>query len=223
MQHPIRVLLVDDHPVVRKGLAACLGRAPSLAVIGEAADGREGLRLARSLRPDIVLTDMDMPNLNGLGLAAALRKELPGIKVLVLSMHSDSDGVLQVLQSGACGYILKAAPMEELIHAVEQVCAGRNYFSDEVARVALSRLVTGQAPHSGSQLTPREREVLILIAEGLSNKEIACRLDLGVRTIETHRERVMRKLNIHSIAGLTRYAVAKGLISLPGHFAAEPR
>jgi DNA-binding NarL/FixJ family response regulator len=212
---PIRVLLADDHPVVRKGLSSCLAQAQNVAIVGEATDGQEALRKARELVPDVVLMDIEMPMLNGLTAADILRKEKPGIKVLLLSMHNDSDFVMRILQSGARGYILKQAPTEELLKAIETINAGETYFSQDVARLALNQFVRGQGdgPHAG-QVSAREREVLIAIAEGLSNKEIACRLGVGVRTIETHRERIMRKLNIHSIAGLTRFAIAKGLVPL---------
>jgi two-component system, NarL family, nitrate/nitrite response regulator NarL len=212
---PIRVLLADDHPVVRKGLSSCLAQAQHIVIVGEARDGQEALRKARELAPDLVLMDIEMPLLNGLTAADILRKENPGVKVLLLSMHNDSDFVMRILQSGARGYILKQAPTDELLKAIEIVHAGDSYFSQDMARLALNQFVRGQgeAPHTG-QVSAREREVLIAIAEGLSNKEIACRLGVGVRTVETHRERIMRKLNIHSIAGLTRFAIAKGLVPL---------
>jgi two-component system nitrate/nitrite response regulator NarL len=211
----IRVLLADDHPVVRKGLSSCLAHSGQVVIVGEATDGQEALRKAKELAPDLVLMDIEMPLLNGLTAADILRKENPAVKVLLLSMHNDSDFVLRILQSGARGYILKQAPTEELIKAIEMINAGETYFSQDVARLALNQFVRGQSdgPHAG-QISAREREVLIAIAEGLSNKEIACRLGVGVRTVETHRERIMRKLNIHSIAGLTRFAIAKGLVPL---------
>jgi two-component system nitrate/nitrite response regulator NarL len=211
----IRVLLADDHPVVRKGLGSCLAHAEQVVIVGEATDGQEALRKVKELAPDLVLMDIEMPLLNGLTAADILRKENPAVKVLLLSMHNDSDFVIRILQSGARGYILKQAPTEELIKAIEMIHAGETYFSQDVARLALNQFVRGQGdgPHAG-QISAREREVLIAIAEGLSNKEIACRLGVGVRTVETHRERIMRKLNIHSIAGLTRFAIAKGLIPL---------
>jgi two-component system nitrate/nitrite response regulator NarL len=210
------VLLADDHPVVRRGVSVCLGRYENLQIVGEAADGLEALAKARELSPDIVLMDVDMPNMNGLTATEMLRKELPRVRVLILSMHTHPDFVSRILQSGARGYILKNAPSEELAKAIETVHGGEGYFSPAVARAALSQLVrNGSEGPQVSQISDREREVLIGIAEGLSNKEIACRLNVGVRTAETHRERIMRKLNIHSIAGLTRFAISKGLISLP--------
>jgi len=159
--------------------------------------------------------DIDMPLLNGLTASDLLRKENPNLKILVLSMHNDSDYIVRILQSGARGFILKQAPTEELVKAIEMIHSGETYFSQDVARLALNQFVRGPAdgPQT-SQISAREREVLIAIAEGLSNKEIACRLGVGVRTVETHRERIMRKLNIHSIAGLTKFAIAKGLLPL---------
>jgi two-component system nitrate/nitrite response regulator NarL len=212
---PIRILLADDHPVVRKGISSCLSRMDHLQVVGEAADGREALRMAHELVPDIVLMDIDMPHLNGLGATQTLQKELPQIKVLVLTMYSNPDYVGRILQSGARGYVLKEASTEELVKAIEMVNGGETYFSSQVATKALNQFVRGGGGGGPfTQLTKREREVLIHIAEGLSNKEIANQLGVGVRTVETHRERIIRKLDIHSVAGLTRYAVAKGLVSL---------
>jgi two-component system, NarL family, nitrate/nitrite response regulator NarL len=218
MKKKIKLLLVDDHPVVRKGIASCLAGHEHLQIVGEAADGQEGLRKARELMPDIVLMDIDMPQMSGLAVTELLRKELPKIKVLILSMHSNSEFVLRIIQTGACGYVLKEAPTEELVRAIDTVSAGEAFFSPEVARVALNKYVrgVGSADAAAAQLTNRERQVLIQIAEGLSNKEIAGELGVGVRTVETHRERIMRKLNIHSVAGLTKFAIAKGMVSLNG-------
>lgn len=211
----IRLLLVDDHPIVRKGLSSCLARHEHLVVVGEAADGREALAKAKELLPDVMLLDLDMPNMSGLAVSQVLRKELPQVKVIILSMHQRVEYLLSILQSGARGYVLKETPPEELVKAIETVNAGDSYFSPEIARLALNRFVqgNGEGPDLAT-LTNREQEVLVLIAEGLSNKEIASHLNVGVRTIETHRERIMRKLGIHSIAGLTRFAIAKGLITL---------
>lgn len=215
-KRPVRVLLADDHPVVRKGMMSCLSGREQVQIVGEAADGQEALRKAKELAPDLVLMDMDMPKMNGLTAAEMLRRENPAVKVLILSMHNQTDYVLRILNCGARGYVLKGASTEELLNAIETVQAGQTCFSPDVARVALSQYVNG--PGEGpqvAQISNREREVVIAIAEGLSNKEIACRLNVGVRTVETHRERAMRKLNIHSVAGLTRFAIQKGLVPLP--------
>ncbi len=218
MKNTIKLLIVDDHPVVRKGISICLARHQQMQVIGEAANGRDALRLARELRPDIMLMDIDMPQMNGLAATEALRRELPKVKVLILSMHSNTEYVLRIIQSGARGFVLKEAPTDELVRAIETVNAGEAYFSSDVAQVALNKFVRGNsAAADTAHLTSREREVLIHISEGLSNKEIACQLGVGVRTVETHRERIMRKLNIHTVAGLTRYALGQGLVSLGAH------
>ena len=186
-----------------------------MKVVGEAADGDEALRMARELSPDVVLMDINMPGMNGLAVTEVLRKEVPNMKVLILSVHSNKEYIFRVIQAGAHGYVSKEAPPEELVRAIESVYAGEPHFSEDIARAALSEFVnTGGKKEPFAQLTIREREVLVLIAEGASNKEIADRLSIGVRTIETHRERIMRRLNIHSVAGLTKYAIANGLISL---------
>jgi two-component system nitrate/nitrite response regulator NarL len=216
MNQRIKVLLVDDHPVVRRGISACLARHANLLIVGEAANGQEALRKAKELSPDVILMDIDMPQMSGLVATEVLRKELPQIKVLILSMHAHSEFVMRIIQSGARGYVLKEADPDDLVRAIEAVHGGEVFFSPDVARMALNQFVrhNGTSEEAVRQITSREREVLIAIAEGLSNKEIATRLGVGVRTVETHRERIMRKLNIHSVAGLTKYAIAKGLVML---------
>jgi len=214
-KHIIEVLVADDHPVVRKGLQICLANQKNLRVVGEAADGDEALRMARELSPDVVLMDISMPGMDGLAVTEVLRKEAPDIKVLILSVHSNKEYIFRVIRAGAHGYLSKEAPPEEVLRAIESVYEGEPHFSEDIRRDALNQFVIGggKKPPFG-QITSREREVLILIADGQSNKEIADRLNVGVRTIETHRERIMRRLNIHSVAGLTKYAIANGLISL---------
>ena len=211
----VRLLVVDDHPVVRRGISFCLAPHKHLVIIGEAADGLEAVTKAKELLPDVVLLDIDLPKMSGLAVTEVLRKELPQIKVLILSMHQHSEYLLRILQSGAQGYVLKEASSEVLVEALERVNAGETFFSPEITRLALNQFVqgNGHGPDLGG-LTNREREVLTLVAEGLSSKDIADHLEVGVRTIETHRERIMRKLAVHTVAGLTRFAVAKGLITL---------
>jgi len=217
MNEPIKLLIVDDHPIVRRGLRMCLGQHPHVQILGEAGDGREALQLAHQLKPEVILMDIDMPQMNGLAVTDLLRREMPEVKVLILSMYSNTDYVMRIIQCGARGFVLKESAPEEVLQAIQAVHAGASHFSPEVARVALNQVVKGNNNEAAAplpRLTNREREVLHYIAEGFSNKEIACQLDIGVRTVETHRERIMRKLDIHSIAGLTRFAIQQGLVSL---------
>ena len=221
MKKRIRLLVVDDHPVVRKGINLCLAQRENLVVVGEAGDGREALRLARELQHDLVLMDINMPEMDGLAVTETLQRELPKIKVLILSTNGHLDDVMRVVPSGARGFVLKASPAEELVRAIETVQSGGTYFSSNVAQSALNRFVrNGGVATEPPQLTKREREVLTQVAEGLSNKGIAAQLGVGVRTVEAHRERIMRKLNIHSIAGLTKFAIARGWVSVGSEIAA---
>jgi DNA-binding NarL/FixJ family response regulator len=214
MESKIRILLVDDHPVVRRGIGYCLEHQEQMQIVGEAGDGREALRKARALVPDVVIMDIDIPQMNGLAVTEVLRRELPQIKVLILSTARHGDCISRIFQSGACGYVLKEAAPEDMVKAVQSAQRGDTFFSADIAQLALNRFIRGMTPGNGSLLTNREQEVLTHIAEGLSNKEIACHLGVGVRTVETHREHVMQKLDIHTVAGLTKYAVSKGLIPL---------
>lgn len=212
----IKLLVAEDHPVVRKGIIAFLTQHPGVEVLGEAKDGQEAVNKAKELTPDVILMDIDMPRLNGLAATEILRQELPQTKVLFLSGQPGTRYVLRILQSGARGYIPKEASAQELFQAVETVAGGGTCFGPEVAKFALDQMVRQSGDASGGgQLTDREREILVLIAEGLYNKEVGARLNISTRTVETHRERIMRKLDIHSTAGLTKYAVAKGFITMP--------
>jgi len=204
-----RVLVADDHPVVRKGLANCLGRHKQLTVVGEAENGLDAISKARELSPDIVLMDIDMPELNGLSAAEVLHKEHPRMKIVILTTNPPAHDAIRILNTGASGFLSKAASPEELILAIERISAGLDSFSMEVAQAAMKQMIPV------SDLSAREREVLVAIADGLSNKEIATRLDIEVRTVETHRERLMRKLNLRGIADLTRFAIRQGLVSMP--------
>ena len=212
--------MVDDHPVVRRGLISCLAERPSLKIVGEAADGEEAVRQAAALSPDIMLVDINMPRMDGLQLAEVLQKKAPAVRVVILSIHNKPEYVQRVMKAGARGYVLKDTAPEELVRVLEAVHAGEVCISAEVAQTALNQFVAATGRMSGAvALSQREREVLVMIAGGRANKEIASKLGVGVRTIETHRERIMRKLNLHSVAALTRYAIAQGLVSLED----EPR
>ena len=209
--------MVDDHPVVRKGLESCLTNQSRLRVVGTASAGDEAVQKARELLPDVVLMDIDLPGMDGLAVTGVLRKELPHVKILILSIHQDKNYLFRVIRAGAHGYVSKGAAPAELVRAIGAVYDGELLFTPEMARDALTEMVdnAGQDPPL-TQLTERELEVLALIASGQSNKEIANNLGIGVRTTETHRERIMRKLDIHTIAGLTRFAIQHGLVKLDG-------
>ncbi|UPT75568.1 MAG: response regulator transcription factor [Elusimicrobiota bacterium] len=214
---PIRVLLADDHPLVRLGVQAQLARHPGIRVVAEAADGEQAVRLALALKPDIVLLDVDMPKLGGLDAARRIRKSVPACRVIILSMHEDSVYVRQAVAAGAKGYVQKDAPLDELSKAIETVFRGRSHFSDAASRALLDEVVVAGGrvkDDDAAGLTAREREVLVLVAEGLRSREIAARLKIGVRTVETHRQRLMRKLDVRTTAGLTRYALSAGLVKL---------
>ncbi len=211
----VRVLLADDHTLVRAGLRKLLESIPNVSVVGEAADGLALLTLAEQLRPHLVLMDIAMPGLNGLETTARLSKTWPLIRVLILSMHQNEEYVRQALRNGACAYLLKDCAPLELELAVKAVLRGETYLSPAVSKGVVSDYVQrlrGEE-QSGAQLTPRQREVLQLIAEGHSTKEIARRLDLSVKTVESHRSQLMKQLDIHEIAGLVRYAMHTGLVS----------
>lgn len=207
---PIRILVVDDHPIVRRGLSSCLAGYPHLRIVGEAANGKEAILKANALLPDVVLMDIEMPKLDGLASTQVLAREQPKSKVLILSVHKDEQCLRQIMQAGALGYVSKEATPAELVQAIETVAGGNKFFGSNTAA-----MLKDSPPRK--QLSPREQTVLAGIAEGLSNKEIASRLGLGVRTVETHRERLMRKLKIHHTAGLTRLAISLGLTFSPEH------
>jgi two-component system response regulator NreC len=212
----IRLLLVDDHPLVREGIRSCLLPHQQLEIVGEAADGREALVKTKELQPDIVLMDINLPRTSGLEATRLLRQEAPQTKVLILTVHNNKEYVLQIVQAGARGYVLKDTSPLELVEAIEQVNRGEAFFSPEVARFVLDDYVTSSGPRKSGEeeLSDREREVVASIAEGYGNKAIASKLGLSVRTVETHRARIMRKLNIHSTAGLTKFAISQGIASL---------
>lgn len=211
----IRLLLVDDHPIVLDGIKSHLCAQPEFEVVGDAANGQEALRKAKLLLPDVILMDISMPHMNGLEAISHLRKQVPNAKILILTMHESKEYIAQVVRSGARGYLLKDSAPAELVGAIKAVHTGEVYFSPSVSKVLVQEMTsnTGSGLNGPPEqpLTDREREVLSLIAEGLLNKQIADKLGIGVRTIETHRERIMRKLDIHTVAGLTKYAISRGM------------
>lgn len=212
-----RVLLADDHKIMRDGLRALLEKQAGMEVVAEAEDGRMTVRLARQLVPDLVIIDIGMPDLNGIDATRQIVAEAPGIKVIALSMHSDKRFVAQMFKAGASAYLLKDCAFEELSHAVRIVLAGRIYLSPEIAGPVMEDYVRHIASTDSSGfsiLTAREREVLQLLAEGRTTKETASQLNLSVKTIETHRQQIMNKLNTHTIADLIKYAIREGLTSL---------
>ncbi|MGB8181888.1 MAG: response regulator transcription factor [Stellaceae bacterium] len=213
--NPIRILLCDDHLLIRASLKSLIGEFPGIEVVGEAGDGREALEHAGKLRPNVVLMDIAMPGLNGLEATRRLVKDQPQVRVVMLSMHSDESHVLQALRAGASGYVLKGSAPRELEMAIEAVARGEIFLSPAISKhvidVYLNR-AEGQA-NSLDLLTPRQREILQLIAEGKSSKQIAQLLEASVKTIESHRASLMERLDIHDVAGLVRYAIRHGLVS----------
>lgn len=214
---PLRILLADDHTIVRNGLRVLLERQPDFAIVGEASNGREAIEIARKETPDVVLMDVAMPIMNGIEAAARITAAQPKTAVVILSMHSDETYILRALKAGARGYLLKDSAESDLIQAVRAVAAGKAFFSPAVSKV-LAEDYLRQVQQRGVDdpydlLTARERELLQLIAEGKSAKEIATLLHLSAYTIDTHRGNLMQKLNVHSIPELILYAVRRGIIS----------
>ena len=210
----IRILLADDHALVRAGIGALLRTLPGMEVVAEAADGREALALVKTHLPDLVLMDVSMAGLNGLEAAAQIVKEYPQVRVLMLSAHANEDYVKQALRAGAAGYLLKHAAISELELALQAVARGETYLSPAVSKQVIADYVrrVGDETNLLELLTPRQREILQLIAEGHSTKEIARILHVSVKTVETHRTQLMERLDIHGIAGLVRYAIRAGIL-----------
>lgn len=213
----IRILLADDHAVMRSGLRALLQQQDGLQVVGEASDGREAVALAESASPDVVVMDLTMPNLNGVEAARQITSKFPQMAVVILSMHSDEAYVLRALKAGARGYLLKESAEADLISAIRAVQQGKAFFSPAVSKVLVQdyirQLQDRDIEDSYELLTPRERELLQLFAEGKSNKDVANMLNLSVYTVETHRGNMMEKLGLHTVPELILYAVRKGVIA----------
>ncbi len=212
----IRVLVADDHTIVREGVRILLEAQPDIEVVSEAADGEEALARVRELQPDIVLIDIAMPKLNGMEATRAIKRDFPNVQIIVLTMYESDEYFFQVLNAGASGYILKKAASGDLLTAIRAVYAGEVFLYPSVARRLvsdyISRVKSGEEKSSYDGLTPREREVLKLIAEGYTNQAIADKLVISPSTVQTHRSRVMQRLNLHNRAELIQYAVRKGLI-----------
>ncbi len=213
----IRILLADDHKITRQGLRSLLEKESDMEVVAEAEEGRTAVRLVRELSPDVVVMDVSMPDLNGMEATRQIVAELSDVKVIALSMHSDNLFVSEMLKSGASGYLLKDCAFEELARAIHVVVDGKTYLSPAVSGVViddyLHHLTRTESP-SSEVLTDREREVLQLMAEGNSTKQVALKLHISVKTVETHRRQIMSKLDIHTVAELTKYAIRQGLTSL---------
>ncbi len=212
----IRILLADDHGIVRKGLRFLIERQPGMEVVGEAADGRDAVRLAEATNPDVVIMDVGMPLLNGIDATAQMVKRNPSLGVIILSMHSDEHYLLSALNAGAKGYLLKGSAEEDLVRAIQAICHGTPFFSPEITKTLLEDymrfLQQRNLQDSYDLLTEREKEVLQLLAEGKSNKEAANILDVSVYTVDTHRLHLMQKLNLHNTAEIVLYAVRKKVI-----------
>ncbi|MBL4687399.1 MAG: response regulator transcription factor [Nannocystaceae bacterium] len=217
MTSPIRVLLAEDHTIVREGLKALLDGCEDVVVVAEARNGQEAVEAAKEHRPDVVCMDLNMPVLNGMDATKAIRDALPDTHVLILSMYSTEEHVRPAIRAGAEGYLLKGQGLSDLVAAIKAVASGNAFFSPQVAKIVLddSRRAakTGVNDRAGTELTPRERQILKLVAEGGSSPEIARDLDLSVKTIEGHRGRIMSKLDTRNVAGLVRHAIRLGLVS----------
>jgi DNA-binding NarL/FixJ family response regulator len=213
----IKILIADDHKIMRSGLRSLLDQEADMEVVAEAENGRMTLELFRELSPDVVIMDITMPDLNGIEACRQLLAEAPEAKVVALSMHSDEQFVVEMLEAGASGYLLKDCALAELCIAIRAVVANQNYLSPGIASIVvkeyLHELSRAEAPVS-SVLTSREREVLQLVAEGNTSKKIAARLHVSTKTVEAHRRQIMDKLHLHSVAELTKYAIRKGITSL---------
>jgi DNA-binding NarL/FixJ family response regulator len=213
----IKIVLVDDHQILRSGLRAALEKYQNMKVIGEASDGRSAVKLLQKIKPDVVIMDVTMPGLNGIEATRQVIAQSPNTKVIALSMHSDENFVAGMFEAGASGYLLKDCSLDEMETAIRSVTSNHVYLSPVISRMVINGYFdkSVSADHLGSSpLTPKEREVLQLLAEGKTTKEVASSLHMSVKTAETHRHHIMKKLNIHNIVDLTKYAIREGLTSL---------
>jgi len=213
----IKILLADDHRIMREGLRSLIENEPDMEVVAEAGDGRTTVRLAEEVSPDVAVIDITMPELNGIEASSQIAARAPHIKVLALSMHSDEHFVTGMLRAGASGYLLKDCAAEELCRAIRSLVANETHLSPKIASIVIEdyrRGLSETRPARGKQLTSREREVLQLVTEGETSKKIASRLCVSVKTIDAHRQQIMDKLDIRSVAGLTKYAIRKGITSI---------
>lgn len=212
----IRVVIADDHAVVREGIKMILGREPDIEIVGEANNGREALELVAKTRPHVVVMDISMPEMGGVEATRRVKEAYPKVNVLALTMHEDESYVFQLLKAGASGYVLKRGAAQDLVQAIRSAARGEAFLYPSVARSVLAdylkRVEAGEDRQRFDGLTEREREILALIAEGLSNQEIAQKLYISIKTVQTHRTHIMEKLDLHNRAQLVRYAIRKGLI-----------
>jgi DNA-binding NarL/FixJ family response regulator len=210
----VRILLADDHTLLRAGIRSLLEKMPGVEVVGEAADGREALNLVKTLQPNVVLMDIAMAGLNGLEATSRIAREFPNVRVIILSMHANEEYVLQTLRAGAAGYLLKDAATAELELAINAVARNDTYLSPAISKRVIEDYLgrTSGQKSPREQLTPRQREILQLIAEGKSTKEMAFVLNLSVKTVETHRAQLMDRLDVHDVPGLVRHAMRMGLV-----------
>ena len=211
-----RIVIAEDHTILREGLKSLLAASADLAIVGEAADGREAIHRCRELKPDLLLLDLSMPRLGGLDAIGEVRRQAPATKILVLTVHKTEEYVLASLRAGAAGYVLKDATHQELLAAIRTVLSGKRYLSPDIADKVIDGYLQGRKNDVPAtpweRLTPREREVLKLVAEGSKNREIADFLCISLKTVEKHRDSLMKKLDLHSAAALTAYAIEKGLV-----------